>query len=422
MDVRTLVLAYAVAGIASCVLAVTRRARASLACASAGSACLGALGLAVAGWAGAAGCLALAVIVAIWLATDQRHGTGAPSGPLATLLATGLYLCGAAGNGEGAVVALVCALAAWVLGSHAAQLMDAYDMAVLSLALLALGLLDGSGVIHAGGMALDVASLACPPLAVTLARALGSHGERRRELPLALLSAVGALLCVEAYAELCALALAGVTFLVAGSARRGRAALCAGVLVALAWAVCLALSVPQLRGWLGAWDDPYGAGYQLALFREVLAEAAPLGTGDVSALALSIPRATDTYVLAQAASALGWVGIALPIVCAISAVAASLRSCAGAHARRAMTALLATFALFAMVNVAYVFHLAPVPSLPFPLLSAGFGQLVSFAGAGGALARLSAGEKNHDGAYFRNENRSLEARAALNDFGREKKG
>lgn len=385
MDVRALVLACVVFGVASCALGVARRARASLACASGGAACLGAIAAATSGVIGALPCLALCCGGAVRLICDTRGSmsVGAAAGPLTSLSAIGLLLYGLSGESP-AGLAVMAALLALALGAlygagHEAMALGA---TIIALALLAWGMLDGNGVVSICGTTFDVAPSVCLLVSVATACALSQGRVEPRPLRLGLGWALVALLQLETYTELAALVATCAVLLVMRARRRWLAALTALSALALCWACGLLLSGDALGRWLGAPSDPYGAGYQLRLFNAVLGDTGALGTGEISQLALSIPSGGSTYALAWCASALGWAGIALPPLCVASAVVASMRSLSAvAPAQRPVQAvLLATLALSALGNVLYVFHVVPVPALPFPLLSVDLGSLVPFVG------------------------------------------
>ena len=61
---------------------------------------------------------------------------------------------------------------------------------------------------------------------------------------------------------------------------------------------------------------------------------------------------------------------------------------ASAAEKNLVLALLAVFVASAVGNVLYVFHLVPIPAIPFPLLSSSAPTTLSFALAGVELSRV----------------------------------
>lgn len=294
----------------------------------------------------------------------------------------GICLGGNAAEGNAGVqIALLAA--ALVLGEYLASSETAHDRsldsAVAALALLAAGLWDGTGLIRVGSLALNSAELACPLLAVTLAGVPTAMGKDRERLLYALSAAAVALVLMGSFAVLGVLVLVAATLFVLHAKHRVWA-LVATTACCLAWAAGTCSGAePELTMWLNTPRDLYGSGWQLSLFLKTLAEATPLGAGQVSTLAASIPDAS-TYALARCVSAFGWVGLALVTVCTLSVIASGVRAVLSrTHAEKDQAlAVTVCFASFALVNVAYVFHLVPVPTLPFPLLSAdGIGLAVA---------------------------------------------
>lgn len=394
MQLQIFVLVFALAGAASCVLAIGRSGRASLLLAAGGAAVLAALGASVGNPVGtgacaslAAGALGCALLARPWLGTS-------PLGPLVTLASMGLYLQNASSGGaSGTLLPLLVAalLARPLFGRALARDAAQVSATALALGVLGLGLASGAGRDAFARWGLDAPLLACPLLAASLAGAFSAHGNERRDV-IAALAIAGALLAGAAsYAEVCVLlAVAGALF-VANAPSRPRALLgaAAGVIAVVIMGVNL---VPErFADWLRAPTDAYGSGFDLHVFLGTLGEALPLGTGVVSPATVATEDSVNVYVLGQAVSAFGWAGLALPIACAASVAIVCLRALpALAPAEKNLElALICTFCAFAAGNVAYVFHLLPVPAMPFPLLSPGTSPMLSFTLLGVTLAHAA---------------------------------
>ncbi len=396
MQPQIVVLVFVLFGVASCALAIGRSGRASLLLAAGGAAALAALGAGAGNPAGvlacaalAAGALGCALLAGPWLGAS-------PLGPLATIASMGLYLQGASSGGAGGALLPLLAAALFArplferaLSRDAAQV----GATALALGILGLGLASGAGRVAFARWALDAPLLACPLLAASLAGAFSARGGERRDVVVAL-AAAGALLAgVASYAEACVLlAVAGALF-VANAPSRPRALL--GALVGTV-AVALAgvnLAPLQFKGWLRAPTDVYGSGFDLHVFLGTLKDASPVGAGVVDPATMATADSARVYVLGQAVSAFGWAGLALPLVCVASVAIACLRALpALSPAEKNLgLALLGTFGAFAAGNVVYVFHLLPVPAMPFPLLSPDTSPMLTFVLLGVTLARVAGG-------------------------------
>lgn len=394
MPCQPVVLLFALLGTASCALAVARRGRASLLAAGLSAACLAALASQTENLVGMVACCAvlLAALVAVVVAGPWLDA--APLGPLATLASMGLYLRGISTPGSTGELLLLVAAALGALCAADREPDDAQVGATaLGLGLLAFGLASETGRVGFWLWGFDAASLALPALAAGVAGAFSSEDEERIDVTVAL-SVAAVLLAVQgSLAELLVLLLVAASLHVLNAPRRARALLgvvAAAIALGLA---ALALFPGRVARWLAMPADVYGRGFDLNVFGETLRGAEALGDGVPDALVLLTSDSSALYTLGQAVSAFGWVGLALPVLCVVSVAVAGLRSLPSLDAarRNLVLALLAVFVGSAVGNVLYVFHLAPVPAIQFPLLSPRASAMLPLALAALELSRAMGG-------------------------------
>lgn len=391
MPRQPIVLLFALFGAVSCALADVRRGRSSLLAAGLSAGCLAALAFRTGSPVGTVACsvVLLASLVAVVAAGPWLDA--APLGPLAALAAMGLYLRGTTAlGGTGELLVLVGAAVAALCLADREPDDGQVGATTLGLGLLALGLASGTGRIPFWRWGFDPAALALPALAAGVAGFFSSRGGERRDLAAALAVAVALLASSGSLAELLLLFFVTAVLYVLNAPRRTRAAL--GALGATLALVLLALTMfpDRIIDWLEAPSDVYGAGFDLSVLSDVLRGARPLGDGVPDVATLATPDFSTLYTLGQAVSAFGWAGLALPALVVASVIAAFLRALPslGPAERNLALALLATFAASAAGNALYVFHLAPVPAIPFPLLSSSASATISFVLAGVELSRV----------------------------------
>lgn len=391
MPRQPIVLLFALFGAVSCALADVRRGRSSLLAAGLSAGCLAALAFRTGSSVGTVACSFVLLASLITVVAAGPWLDAAPLGPLAALAAMGLYLRGATALGStGELLALVgLAVGALCLADREPD-DGQVGAAALGLGLLALGLAGGTGRIPFWRWSFDPASLALPALAAGVAGAFSTRGGERRDLAAALAVAAALLASSGSLAELLLLFCVVAALCVLAAPRRLRAGLgVVGAASALAL-LALALFPDRIINWIEAPSDVYGAGFDLSVLGDVLRDARPLGDGLPDAATLATLDFSALYTLGQAVSAFGWAGLVLPALVVASVVAASLRALPslGPAERNLALALLATFAASAAGNALYVFHLVPVPAIPFPLLSSSASATISFVLAGVELSRV----------------------------------
>lgn len=391
MPCQAIVCLFVLLGLASCVLAAVRRGRASLLAAGLSAACLAALAFMTNSTVGMIACYAVFLSAPITAVAAGPWLDAAPLGPLATLAAMGLYLRGASTLGSTGELLLLAAAALAALRLADREPDDAQlGATALGLGLLAVGLAAGTGRIRFWQWNFDAATLALPALAAGVAGAFSSRGGERRDITAALAVAAALLAVSGSLAELLLLLLVVAALHVFNAPRRSRAVLGVAEAAAVLVALVLALFPERLMGWLSAPEDVYGAGFDLNLFGEALRAARPLGSGVPDGATLITSDSSVLYTLGQAATAFGWAGLALPAIAVASVAVASLRALPSLSAaeKNLVLALLAVFVASAVGNVLYVFHLVPIPAIPFPLLSSSAPTTLSFALAGVELSRV----------------------------------
>ena len=393
MQAQLIVLTFSLLGAASCVLAVIRRGGASLLTGSLAAALLALLAHEVGNLAGTVCCLVVALAAAALALARVPWIRGAPLGPLVTLASMGVYLrCVPAGSGTLELLALLGLVLGLYLVTGRELLTRAprLDAATVGVGILALGFVGGTGWIRVLDWGLDAALLALPLLAVGAAGAFRARGAERGDLVVALGAAAAVLVLTKSYAELCLLLAVIAALYVLDSPHRGHALLVVATGAAVVGLLGIDLMEYRFLNWLSAPRDVYGSGFDLNLFYEVLRRATPLGTGVPDVATLLTSDFPAIYTLGQAVSAFGVPGIALPILCVASVAATTVRALpALSPSERALAvALGAILAGCALGNLAYVFHVLPVPSLPFPFLSSSVTGLISLTVTCVALAEV----------------------------------
>lgn len=397
METKLLVLTIALAGGASCVLALMRRGREALQAAGACAALLALLANVSGSLPGAVSCLVVAASAGIGATVAGPWARSAPLGPLVTLLSMGVYLNVACFERYAPPLLLFLgvslALGDWLAGDLLVR-ESRVDAAIVGLGVLALGMQSShTGFIRVLDWSLNASVIALPLLAPMAADAVLAGAPRRRESAIVLGASAAAMLLMDSYAELCLLLAAVGAAYVFGARRRGIALVT--VLACAAGVAILGISHLPLRfqDWLEAPQDIYGSGFDLNMFLKSLGRMMPLGVdaSDTRILASSdFPR---LYALGQSALTFGWAGLILPLACVASIAVAGLRALP-ALAPRERTLVISLGGLFAgcaIANLAYIFHVLPIPGLSFPLLYLSPTLVVGFLPTGLALCLAAGG-------------------------------
>lgn len=392
MQPQVFILMFTLIGGVSCALAIARVGRASLLFAGGASCALVALGTVSGNPAGAvacsvvgAGALGCALLAGPW-------AEASPLGPLYVMASMGFYLRGTT-TMESAGGLLLVIGAALVLGQVVARELegDAAQVGATALALgaLALGLASESGYVRFLSWDFDASLLACPLLAASLAGAFSTRGGERYDVAIALCVGISLVATTGSMGELCTVLSVAVVLFVANAPSRARELAIACGVVAAAALFLLGPGHARLLSWLRMPEDIYGSGFDLHVLSGILSEAPLFGTGVVSPSAQLTSDFSTTYVLGQAVSAFGLAGLALPLACVASVTFMGLRAlpCLAPAERNLALALLGCFAALSLENVAYIFHLLPVPSTPFPLLSNGTSSMLACSLLGVTLSR-----------------------------------
>lgn len=398
MQPQAIVLVFSLLGITSCALAVGRAGRASLLLASAASAVLAALGAESGNAAGMEACAVLAVGNLACSLIAGPWADASPLAPLTIITAMGLYLRGSsfAGVTEELLLLLGAALAlsrivSRELAGDAAQI----GSTAIALGILALGLASKTGYTSLWLWGLDSSLLACPLLAAAISGLFSTRSDESRDVALSLCVGAALLVHFASTAELCVLLAVAGALHVMNSRRRRQALLDFSVGTAVVALLGVNLMDQRFSAWLRAPKDVYGVGFDLNVFIDTLNAAHLFGDGTADPITMLTTDSSSVYVLGQVVSAFGWAGLVLALLCVASVAIVSLRALpALAPAEKNLTlALLVTLGVFATGNVTYVFHLLPVPAMPFPLLSPGTSPMLTFALLGVTLSRLTGSAK-----------------------------